>query len=224
MTQVTKTYKDMFDAAVHIGHRVRQWNPKMKKYLYGKHNDIHIINLEKTSSCLDEALKYLSKLKSEGKNILFVSTKPQSLKLIEEVAKKTNMPYVVSKWVPGLLTNFSTVKVRIKYLIDLESQEESGELEKYTKKEIAKLKKTMVKLQTSLGGVKNLKKLPDAVFVVDVVRDNTVVKEANTLKIPVVAILDSNANPNEVQYPIPANDDALPSLEYILGRIEQAIS
>lgn len=219
-TLVQDDLKTMFENAVHIGHRTQKWNPRMKKYLYGEHEGIHVINLEKTSKCLEEALKFLAKLSSEGKTVLFVSTKPQSVKLVETVAGKCNSPYVVSKWIPGLITNFVTIKRRIKYLADLRAQEESGEFDKYTKKEASNLKKTIEKLQLALGGVQNLMREPDAVFVIDAVRDAIVVKEANRIGIPVVGFVDSNADPTNLTYPIPANDDSLKSLKYLLGRVE----
>ena len=215
--------KEMFDAAVHIGHRTSRWNPKIKKFLFGERNGIHVINLEKTVEMLDEALAFLSRTASEGKTILFVSTKPQSIKVLEKTAKECAMPYVVSKWIPGLLTNFSTLKTRIKYMKDLKEQEASGEFEKYTKKEASSLKKTIVKLGTALGGVENLKAMPDAVFVLDIVRDKIVVKEAKKLGIPVVGIVDTNSDPKDIDYPVPGNDDALKSLTYLLGRIAGAI-
>ncbi|MDD3862052.1 MAG: 30S ribosomal protein S2, partial [Candidatus Gracilibacteria bacterium] len=168
----------MFENAVHIGHRVQKWNPRMKKFIYGERNGIHIINLEKTVECLEKAVEFLGKLSSEGRTLLFVSTKPQSVKLLEELANDCNMPYVTSKWIPGLLTNFNTVKTRIKYLADLKEQEASGEFEKYTKKEVSKLKKTMDSLELTLGGVQTLKDKPDALFIVDVVRDHIAVSEA----------------------------------------------
>lgn len=214
----------MFDNVVHIGHRTHKWNPKMKKYIYGEINGIHIIDLEKTCECLEKAMDFLSKLSMEGKKALFVSTKPQSIKLIEDVAKTTHMPYVISKWIPGLLTNFSTVKTRIKYLTDLKEQRAAGDFEKYTKKEASKLGKTIDKLQVALGGVEGMHSMPEAVFVVDSCRDAIVVKEARKLRVPVVAIVDTNADPSKITYPIPANDDAIKSLTYLLNKVKTAIT
>ena len=219
-----KFLKEMFDAAVHIGHRVSKWNPKMKKYLYGDRDGVHVINLEKTVGCMEEALAFLSKMSSEGKTILFVSTKPQSVGVVRETAKSCKCPYAVSKWIPGLITNFTTLKTRIKYFKKLEEEEASGEFDKYTKKEASRLKKTKDKLGLALGGVQNMADKPDVVFVVDVVRDNIVVKEARKSGIPVVGITDSNADPDTVDYPIPANDDALKSITYLLGRVADAVN
>lgn len=213
----------LFDHAVHIGHRSQKWNPKMKKYLYGEKGGIHIINLEKTLEGLSKAMDFLNKVTSDGKVVLFVSTKPQSLKIVEDVANSVGMPYVVSRWIPGLLTNFTTLKTRIKYLQNLKEQEAAGEFEKYTKKEAANLKKTIEKLEASLGGVSNMMDLPDIVFVVDTVRDKIAVEEARKMKIPVVALVDSNADPSLIDYPIPANDDALKSLIYLLGKIGESL-
>ena len=214
----------MFENAVHVGHRAQKWNPKMKKFIYGERNGIHIINLEKTAEYLDRALEFLSKLASEGRTLLFVSTKPQSVKLLEGLAKECRMPYVISKWIPGLLTNFGTLKNRIKYLADLKEQEKNGEFDKYTKKEASNLRKIMEKLELALGGVQTLMDKPDAVFVVDAVRDHIVVEEANRLRIPVVSIVDTNADPAVIDYPIPGNDDEVKSLIYFFNKIKGALT
>lgn len=213
----------MFKNAVHIGHRTQKWNPQMKKFIHGEKNGIHIINLEKTVQYLEKALDFLSRTVAEGKIVLFVSTKPQSVKLLRDVAKECNMPYVVTKWIPGLLTNFPTIRGRIKYLASLKNQQKNGEFEKYTKKEAAKLLKEIDKLQTALGGVETMTDVPDAVFVLDTVRDKIIVKEAKKLHIPVVGIVDTNADPMLIDYPIPGNDDAIKSLTYLLEKIKDAI-
>lgn len=217
-----KTIKEMFDNYVHVGHRTHKWNPKMKKFIYTEKNGVHIINLEKTATLLEDALNYLKKVSSEGRTVLFVSTKPQVVKLLEDTAKDCKMPYVVAKWIPGMLTNFSTIKNRIKYLADLKQQRDTGEFSKYTKKEVAKLNKVITQLTESLGGVENVSRKPDVLFVVDVVRDAIVVKEARKLGIPVVGIVDTNADPDTVDFPIPANDDALKSLKYLLNAVKAA--
>lgn len=219
----TSEIQTMFENAVHIGHRTQKWNPQMKKFIHGEKNGIHIIDLEKTVQYLEKALDFLAKLAAEGRTILFVSTKPQSVKLLKEISMKCNMPYVVTKWIPGLLTNYPTIKGRIKHLANLKNQQKTGEFEKYTKKEASKLLKEIDKLQTALGGVENMTDAPDAVFIIDTVRDRLVVKEARKLHIPVVGIVDTNADPMIVDYPIPGNDDAIKSLTYILNKIESAI-
>lgn len=215
--------KEMMDAAMHFGHQTQRWNPKMKPFLYGSKNGIHIFDLEKTSVYLDRALEFLKQASASGKTVMLASTKPQAARLIMEAAKAAKMPYVVNKWMPGLFTNFSTIKKRIKYFNDLLDQEKSGELEKYTKKEISRIKKELVKLQDAFGGVRELDRLPSIVFVADVVRDRIIVKEANKMKITVVAIADSNADPDGVDFPVPANDDAISSLTYVVGKVKDAL-
>lgn len=217
------TVKEMMDAAMHFGHQTQRWNPKMKPFLYGSKNGIHIFDLEKTANYLDLASEFLKQTVSSGRTVMLASTKPQAARLVMEAAKESGMPYVVHKWMPGLLTNFSTIKKRIKYFNDLLSQEKSGELEKYTKKEIARIKKELVKLQDAFGGVREMDRLPAVVFVADVVRDRIIVKEANKMKITVVAIADSNADPDGVDYVIPANDDALSSLNYVIDIVKAAL-
>lgn len=217
------TVKEMMDAAMHFGHQTQRWNPKMKPFLYGSKNGIHIFDLEKTANYLDLATEFLKQVSSSGKTVMLASTKPQAARLIMEAAKEAGMPYVVHKWMPGLLTNFSTIKKRIKYFNDLLEQEKNGELEKYTKKEIARIKKELVKLQDAFGGVREMDRLPAVVFVADVVRDRIIVKEANKMNITVVGITDSNADPDGVGYAIPANDDAISSLSYVIGKVKSAL-
>lgn len=215
--------KEMLDAAVHFGHKTQKWNPKMKKYIFGSRNGIHIFDLAKSKDCLDKAMEYLKMVSASGKKVLLVSTKPQAAQLILETAEATNMPYVIHKWIGGLITNFSTIKQRIKYLRNLKEQEKTGEIEKYTKKEASDIKKTIVKLEAALGGVKDLDRVPDVIFVADAVRDQIVIKEANKVKVPVVAIVDSDADPDGVAYPIPGNDDAIKSLTYLINKVKSAI-
>ncbi len=217
------TLNEMLEAAVHFGHKTQKWNPKMRRYLYGSKSGIHIFDLEKTQACLEKALDFLQQSAAAGKTILLVSTKPQAANLIIEAARATKMPYVVHKWMSGLFTNFSTMKQRIRYFRKLREEEQTGEFSKYTKKEGSELRKVITKLDSALGGVRDLERTPDVVFVADVVRDKIVVKEANKLKIPVVAIVDSNADPDGVQYPIPGNDDAIKSLTYLIGAVKDAI-
>lgn len=215
--------KEMLEAAVHFGHKTQKWNPKMKRYIYTTKNGIHIFDLEKTKLALEKALDFIKKTASGGKTILFVSTKPQSAHLVIEAAEECRMPYVIHKWMGGLLTNFNTIKQRIRYLKNLKEQEKSGEFEKYTKKEASELRKTIEKLESALGGVRDLDALPDVVFVVDVLRDRIAVNEAKKMKIPVVGIVDSNADPDGVNYPIPANDDAVKSLTYLIQKVKYGI-
>ena len=218
-----KEIKAMLTSAVHFGHKVSKWNPKMKPYLYGEKNGIHIFNLETTYDLLGESLKVLEKTVKEGKVILFVSTKQQAERLVRDTAVECGMPYITKKWMGGLLTNFSTIKRRIKRLKTLKEQEASGEIEKYTKKEVSSMKKEAEKLESALGGVQNITRPPDMLFVVDSVRDNIAIREARRLKIPVMSIADSNSNPDHIDYFIPGNDDAVKSLTYFLERIKNSI-
>src|SRR3989338_4825541 len=166
-----KLLKDMLAHAVHFGHRPSKWNPKMAAYIYGKYSGVHVFDLKKTAIALEESCKFLQRLSSEGKTVLFVSTKQQAIKIVEDVAKECGMPHITHKWVPGLLTNFNTIKKRIKYLQTLKEQQKAGELDKYTKKEALGFKKTIEKLEDALGGVQEMHKLPDVLLVVDVVRE-----------------------------------------------------
>ena len=213
----------MLEMAVHFGHYTNKWNPKMKKYIYSSRKGVHIIDLHKTLAKLDKALVYLQELKKQGKVILFVSTKQQANPVVTKTAMDVKMPYVTFKWIPGLITNFSTVAKRISYLRKLRLMKTEGEFAKYTKKEVSKFEKEILSLEQSLGGVENLNSTPDCIFVVDVVRDNIAVKEANKMGIPVVAIVDSNADPDCVTFPIPGNDDAVKSLTYFLSQVEGAL-
>jgi len=219
-----KHVETMIDNALHIGHRTQSWNPKMRKYIYGSKSGIHVFDLNKTATYLEQAVEYLKFLASSGKTVLFVSTKPQAANLIIDLAEKTQMPYVVNKWMPGLFTNFSTLKKRIKYYNDLIEEEKSGGFEKYTKKEASQKRKEIQKLDAAFGGVRGLNRLPDAVFIADVVKDKIVVTEAVRTKIPVVAIVDTNADPDGIHKIIPANDDSTKSIKYIFGTIADAMS
>ncbi len=215
--------KEMLSAAVHFGHQTHKWNPKMKKYLYGVREGVHVFDLQKTFDNLQNALIFLQKTVEEGKVVLFVSTKQQAASIVESVAKKCNMPYVTHKWIGGLLTNYSTVKKIMKHFLNLLEQQDAGQFDKYTKKEVSKMKKEIEKLEIAFGGLKNMTRLPDVLFVIDCVRDNIAVKEAKKLNIPIVAITDSNADPDEIDYCIPGNDDAIRSVKYFLGKVEDAI-
>lgn len=219
----TEDLKEMLEAAVHFGHKTQRWNPKMKKYIHTTKNGVHIFDLEKTGECLEKATSFLNHEVALGKRVLLVSTKPQAADLIKSAAMDTQMPYVVHKWMGGLLTNFSTMKQRIKYYKKLRDEEKSGELGKYTKKEASMLKKDIVKLESALGGVRDMDRVPDILFVADAVRDKIVIKEANKLNIPVVAIVDSNADPEGIDYPIPGNDDAIKSLTYLINMVKNAM-
>lgn len=216
--------KEMAENAVHFGHPTSRWNPKMKAYIYGARHGIHIFDLKKTAEHLVTAMEFLAKMAKEGKEILFVGTKQQCRRLLFEIKEETGMPIVTDKWIPGLLTNFKTIKERIDYFKKLKEDDAKGLLSKYTKKEQMNLRKKIQILSMSLSGVENMRGKPDVVFVADIVRDHIAVTEARKLKIPVVGIVDTNADPDKVDYAIPANDDAIKSLEYILSLAKEAVT
>ncbi|PIR49239.1 30S ribosomal protein S2 [Candidatus Peregrinibacteria bacterium CG10_big_fil_rev_8_21_14_0_10_55_24] len=213
------TEKELLDACCHIGHRKDKWNPRMARYLFGARRNIHIFDLVQTRQHLEDVCSALKKLQNEGKTILLVSTKPQSIPLIEALGKALNQPIVTKKWIPGLLTNWHTMKRRIKHYLDLQKSFQTGDVEKYKKKEQMQLRKKLAKLDAALSGVAGMRDLPDAVFVVDAMRNHVTVLEAKKLKIPVYGICDSIANPDEFTAFIPANDDAVSSLSIILETI-----
>jgi small subunit ribosomal protein S2 len=216
--------KDLLNSACHFGHRKEKWNPKMKVVLFGVRKGIHIFDLEKTHEALEKACSELKALQKSGKTILFVSTKLQSLNIIERVSSALGQPVVTKKWVPGLLTNWSTIKNRIRYYLDLKHSFQTGEVEKYTKKEQVGLRKELTKLDAGFSGVAGMKGLPDAVFVIDAVRDHVAVLEAKKIGLPVYGICDSNADPDDFKIFIPANDDAVKSIELILTTVEQELA
>ncbi len=216
--------KELLNSACHFGHRKEKWNPKMKGMLFGVRRGIHIFDLEKTHDALLKTCDEMRSLQKSGKTILFVSTKLQSLNVIERVSRALGQPVVTKKWVPGLLTNWSTIKNRIKYYLDLQSSFRTGEIEKYTKKEQTALRKELGKLDAGFSGVASMKGLPDALFIVDAVRDHVAVLEAKKLSIPVFGICDSNADPDNFKVFIPANDDAIKSIDLILQTIEAELS
>lgn len=216
--------KELLAASCHIGHRKEKWNPRMAPYLYGTQRGIHVFDLTRTHECLKQVCAALGKLQAEGKTILFVSTKQQTIPLIEELGKSLGQPTVTKKWIPGLLTNWSNMKRRLKYYLDLQRSFQTGEVEKYTKKEQTQLRKKLTKLDAALSGVAQMTQLPDAVVVVDAVRDVVAVNEACKLKIPLYGICDSNADPSDFTLCVPANDDAVKSVSLILATIGSALS
>lgn len=210
---------ELLEHACHFGHPIAKWNPKIAEYLYGSRKGIHIFNLQKTREGLIQVIDAMKALQAEGKTILFVSTKQQSIPLIEEIGQKLGHPIVTKKWIAGLLTNWPTIRRRLQYYLDLRRSFQTGEVEKYTKKEQTELRKEMMKLDSALSGVSGMNGLPDAVFIVDGVRDHVAVLEAKKLSIPVYGICDSNANPDEFTACIPANDDAVRSIRILLDTI-----
>jgi small subunit ribosomal protein S2 len=216
--------KELLEHACHFGHPKQKWNPKIAPYLFGVRKGIHIFNLEKTKEGLIRAIDEMKALQASGKTILFVSTKQQSIPLIEEMGRVLNQPIVTKKWIPGLLTNWPTIKRRLQFYLDLRRSFQTGEVEKYTKKEQMQLRKQLAKLDAALAGVSAMTGLPDALFVVDAVRDHVAVLEAKKLSIPVFGICDSNADPDEFTVAIPANDDAVRSIQILLDTIANELA
>jgi small subunit ribosomal protein S2 len=205
---VSVTMRQMLEAGVHFGHQTRYWNPKMAPYIFGHRNKIHIINLEKTLSLYQDALKFARQLASNRKAILFVGTKRQAREIVREEALRCQMPFVDHRWLGGMLTNFKTVKQSIKRLKEMETMQQDGTFERISKKEALGLTREMTKLQRSLGGIKELTALPDALFIIDVGYQKGAVAEANKLGVPVIGVVDTNHNPEGIQYVIPGNDDS----------------
>ena len=214
--------QNLLEAGVHFGHQVRRGHPRMRPYIYGVREDVHIIDLTQSESLLKEAAEFVYELGIEGKILLFVGTKKQARPIIEELARNLQAPFLVERWMGGFLTNFEEIKKRIKILKELKEQKEKGQLSKYTKKEQLLLDRKMEKLQRDFQGVMDLPGHPDAIFVVDAVSDNIAVREANRLGIKVVAIADSNCNVSEIDYPIPGNDDAIKSIKILSEAVASA--
>ncbi len=218
--------KDLLEAGVHFGHQTRRWNPKMKEYIFGERNGIYIIDLQKTHRLLQDALQFAQDLAAQGKTLLFIGTKRQAQEAISEEAKRCGMPFVTERWLGGLLTNFITVRRSLERLRDLEmtlNGPQETHRERLTKKELAHLDKERAKLEKNLTGIKHMKTVPDAVFVIDTRREAIAVAEARKLKVPVIGVLDTNSDPDEVDVPIPGNDDALRAIRLFAGKIADAI-
>ncbi|SFC38153.1 small subunit ribosomal protein S2 [Marinospirillum celere] len=220
MAQVSM--RDLLQAGAHFGHQTRYWNPKMGKYIFGARNKIHIINLEKTVPALNEAITFVEKLASGKNKILFVGTKRAAAKTIREEADKVGMPYVNHRWLGGMLTNYKTIRQSIRRLRDLETQQQDGTFDKLTKKEVLMNQREMEKLERSIGGIKNMGGLPDALFVVDVDHERLAINEANKLGIPVIGVVDTNSDPDGVDFVIPGNDDAIRAVKLYVGAIAAA--
>jgi len=201
--------RDMLKAGVHFGHQTRYWNPKMNAYIFGARNKIHIINLEKTLPLFNDAMAFLNKLAASNNKILFVGTKRAAQKAVSEEAQRCGMPYVDHRWLGGMLTNWKTIRQSIKRYRELEAQFQDGTFDKLTKKEALMRAREMDKLERSIGGIKDMGGLPDALFVIDVDHEDIAVQEARKLGIPVIAVVDTNSDPDGVDYPIPGNDDAI---------------
>lgn len=215
--------REMLQAGVHFGHRTRFWDPKMAPYIFGARNKIHIINLEETIPLFNDALNYMGRLAANKCEILFVGTKRAAQDIIKEEARRCGMPYVDHRWLGGMLTNYKTVRQSINRLKDLEKMKEAGEFEKMIKKEALMLTRELDKLECSLGGIKNMKGLPDAIFVIDVGFEKIAIKEATRLKIPVVGVVDTNNSPDDIDYVIPGNDDSMRAIEIYVKTVADAI-
>jgi len=217
------TIKDLLESGVHFGHQTRRWNPKMRKFIFGVRKNIYIIDLQKTLRYFRYTYNIIKEASAEGKTILFVGTKKQARSSIQEWAEKAGMPYVNNRWLGGMLTNFSTIKKSIKKLDIIQQMEDSGQIDLLTKKEALTLTRKKNKLLAYLGGIKDMKTLPDMIFVIDAVRERIAIQEAQTLGIPVVAPLDTNCNPDVIDYPIPGNDDAIRSISLFCKEVAEAI-
>jgi small subunit ribosomal protein S2 len=215
--------QQLLKAGVHFGHQTRYWNPKMTPFIYGARNKIHIINLEKTLPMLNQALDYFGRLAANRGKVLFVGTKPAACNIVREQAERCGMPYVDHRWLGGMLTNYSTVRRSIKRLKELENMQAQGVLETINKKEALMIRRELEKLQRGLGGIKNMGGIPDALFVVDVGYEKIAVREANRLKIPVIGIVDTNRDPDGVDYMIPGNDDARSAIRLYTESVADSI-
>lgn len=204
--------RDMLEAGVHFGHQVHRWNPKMKPFLWGQKNGIHIINLQKTVSCFRAALDYISSVAKDGNKVLFVGTKRQAQEIIEQEATRARQPFVVNRWLGGMLTNFQTIRSSVERIEEIEKLLDVGNVEKLVKKEVNMLERERDKLLRNLGGIRDMKKLPAAIFVIDTVKEHLAIDEAKKLGLKVIALVDSNSDPTRVDFPIPSNDDAIRAL------------
>ena len=222
MTVVSMSY--LLEAGVHFGHQKRRWNPKMKEFIYTSRDDIYIIDLQKTVKQIEEAYAELKKIASNGGTVLYVGTKKQAMEAMEENAKRTNMFFVNERWLGGTLTNFRTIRSRIKRLEEIEKMEENGVFEALPKKEVIKIRKEYEKLNKNLRGIRDMKKLPSALIIVDPRAEETAIKEARKLKIPVFGIVDTNCDPDMVDYVIPANDDAVRAVKLVINALTNAVA
>ena len=215
--------KQLLEAGAHFGHQTGRWHPRMKSYIFTKRNGIHIIDLEQTAVKLKEACEYVRDLVADGGTILFVGTKKQAQESVVEEARRCEMYYVDQRWLGGMLTNFTTIQTRIDHLVRLEDQLSRGEFGRLSKKEVLKIGEEIDKLNRQMGGFKEMTVLPSALFIIDPMKDSIAIKEAKRMGIPVVAIVDTNCNPDEIDYPIPANDDAIRAIRLVCSKIADAV-
>jgi len=219
----TVTIKQLLEAGAHFGHQTSRWHPRMKTYIFTKRNGIHIIDLEQTVSMLDKACDFVRQVAAEGGSILFVGTKRQAQEAVTEEAQRCGMYYVNQRWLGGVLTNFATIQARIDYLVRLEDRQAKGDFNRLPKKEALKLEDEILRLNRQMGGIKEMTSLPSALFIVDPVKERIALAEAKRVGIPVVAIVDTNCNPDEIDYPIPANDDAIKTIKLICSKIADSV-
>jgi small subunit ribosomal protein S2 len=217
------TMKQLLEAGVHFGHQTRRWDPKMSPYIYGERNGIHIVDLRQTVTQVADAIEFVKQTAIDGGSVLFVGTKKQAQSAVEEGAKRSGQPYVNYRWLGGMLTNFTTIQKRIFYMKELRRLEETGEMNSRPKKERLKLRRELAKLEQNLGGVADMSRLPNAVFIVDVNTEATAVKEADRLGIPIIALVDTNSDPDPIDYVIPGNDDAIRAADLIASALADAI-
>ena len=214
--------KQLLEAGVHFGHQTRRWNPKMRPFIFMARNGIHIIDLQQTVTRLNDAYRFVEQLSADGGTILFVGTKKQAQEAVAEEARRCGMFYVNQRWLGGMLTNFKTIQSRITYLRDLEARRDRGDFERLPKKEALKMQDEIARLERILGGIKDMRRLPSAVFIIDTRKERTAVLEARRLEIPVIALADTNCDPDEMDYPIPANDDAIRAVRLLCSKIADA--
>jgi len=214
--------KQLLEAGVHFGHQTRRWNPKMQPFIFMDRNGIHIIDLQQTVTRLNDAYKFVEQLAAKGETILFVGTKKQAQEAVAEEAKRCGMYYVNQRWLGGMLTNFQTIQLRIRYLRELEARRDRGDFERLPKKEVQRLTDDMNRLERILGGIKDMRRLPSALFIVDTRKERTAVLEARRLEIPIIALADTNCDPDEMDFPIPANDDAIRAVRLLCAKIADA--
>ena len=217
------TMKSLLEAGVHFGHQKRRWNPKMRRYIFTHRNGIHIIDLQKTLRMLEEAASFISDVAADGKKVLMVGTKKQAQDTITNESQRANAYYITTRWLGGTLTNFKTIQSRIDYLVELETQKAKGEFASYTKKEALKREASIARLNRYLGGIKEMTEMPGALFVIDIGKESIAVAEARRVGIPIVALVDSDCDPDLIDYPIPGNDDAIRSIRLVTGRMTNAI-
>jgi len=217
------TMQEMLEAGMHFGHQTQRWNPKMRPYIYGSRSKIHIINLDKTLPLFNQAYDFMAKTSAKGGTVLFVGTKRQAQEIIKEEASRCGMYHITNRWLGGMLTNFQTIRKSIERLRSINAMQEDGTINHYKKKEILTMEKSLVKLERNLGGIKDMKSLPSVIFVIDPKREKIAIEEARRLGIAVVAMTDTNCDPENIDFPIPGNDDAIKSIKLVTSRLADAV-